>query len=187
MPGYFRRPDLTEAAFDEAGFYRIGDAVKFADPTDPRKGLRFAGRLSENFKLSNGSWVITSELRAAVLAAAPSVAETVVAGQDREDVRLLVWASPTARAEFESNGLSGGALEAALRARIADELGAYNAQNTGATRRIKAFAILKDPPSLGAGEVTDKGNVNQRAVLASQAELVTELYASAGTGRVTVL
>ena len=187
MPGYFRRPDLTEAAFDEAGFYRIGDAVKFADPTDPRKGLRFAGRLSENFKLSNGSWVITSELRAAVLAAAPSIAETVVAGQDREDVRLLVWASPTARAEFESNGLSGGALEAALRARIADELGAYNAQNTGATRRIKAFAILKDPPSLGAGEVTDKGNVNQRAVLASQAELVTELYASAGTGRVTVL
>jgi len=85
------------------------------------------------------------------MTAAPSIAEAVVAGQDREDVRLLVWASPTARAEFESGGLSGEALEAALRARIAGELRVYNEQNTGAARRIGAFAILRDPPSLGGG------------------------------------
>jgi len=187
MPGYFGRPDLTEAAFDEEGFYRIGDAVKFVDAADPRKGLRFAGRLSENFKLSNGSWVITSELRSAVMSAAPTIAEVVVAGHDREDLRLLVWASPTARAEFESDGLGGEALEAALRTRIAEELRGYNELNIGATRRVAAFAILRDPPSLGAGEVTDKGNLNQRAVLTSQAELVTELYLSEGSGRVTVL
>ena len=187
MPGYFRRPDLTEAAFDEAGFYRIGDAVKFVDPADPRKGLRFAGRLSENFKLSNGSWVITGELRSAVMAAAPTIAEAVFAGQDREDVRLLVWASPAACAKFESDGLSGEALEAALRARIAEELNVYNVQNTGATRRIRAFAILKGPPSLGAGEVTDKGNVNQRAVLTRQSDLVAALYSSKESGDVTVL
>jgi feruloyl-CoA synthase len=187
MPGYFGRPDLTEAAFDEEGFYRIGDAVRFVDAADPRKGLRFAGRLSENFKLSNGSWVITSELRSAVMSAAPTIAEAVVAGHDREDLRLLVWASPTARAELESDGLAGEPLEAALRTRIAEELRGYNELSIGATRRVAAFAILWDPPSLGAGEVTDKGNVNQRAVLTSQAELVTELYSSEGSGRVTVL
>ena len=187
MPGYLGRPDLNEAAFDEEGFYKVGDAVTFVDPLDPRAGLRFAGRLSENFKLSNGSWVITGELRSAVIAAAPAIAEAVVAGQDQDDVRLLVWAAPALRADLALNGLSGEALEAALRARIAEELRAYNDQNAGATRRIRAFAVLTAPPSLGAGEVTDKGNVNQRAVLASQAELVADLYAARSSDRVVVL
>ncbi|WP_332771135.1 AMP-binding protein [Phenylobacterium sp.] len=187
MPGYLGRPDLNEAAFDEEGFYKVGDAVTFVDPLDPRAGLRFAGRLSENFKLSNGSWVITGELRSTVIAAAPAIAEAVVAGQDRDDVRLLVWAAPIVRADLVRDGMSGESLEAALRARIADELRAYNDQNAGATRRIKAFAVLKEPPSLGAGEVTDKGNVNQRAVLASQADLVADLYASKPSERVAVL
>ena len=187
MPGYLGRPDLNEAAFDEEGFYKVGDAVTFVDPRDPRAGLRFAGRLSENFKLSNGSWVIASELRSAVIAAAPAIAEAVVAGQDQADVRLLVWAAPALRADLALNGLSGEALEAALRARIADELRAYNDQNSGASRRVRAFAVLTAPPSLGAGEVTDKGNVNPRAVLASQAELVADLYAPRPSDRVVVL
>ncbi len=177
MLGYLGRPDLTQAAFDEEGFYKVGDAVNFVDPLDPRKGLRFAGRLSENFKLSNGSWVITGELRAALLAAAPTISEAVIAGHDRDDIRLLVWAAPAARTAPNS----------AVSARIAEELRAYNTHNLTATRRIAAFAVLADPPSLGAGEVTDKGNINQRAVLAGQAELIGDLYSPTPSDRVTVL
>ncbi|MGA0603892.1 AMP-binding protein [Caulobacter sp. KR2-114] len=187
MPGYFRRPDLTEAAFDEDGFYRIGDAVKFADAADPRKGLRFAGRLSENFKLRNGSWVLTGELRGLVLAAAPSVSEVVIAGHDRGDVRVLVWATESARAELAGAGLNGPDLEGELQRRIAQELASHNQANSAATRRIAGFAILNQAPSLGAGEITDKGYVNQRAVLAAQADLIEDLYAPSPCARVVVL
>lgn len=187
MPGYVGRPDLNAAAFDGEGFYKVGDAVKFVDPLDPRMGLRFAGRLSENFKLCNGSWVLTGELRTAVLAAGPAISELVIAGHDRDDVRLMVWASDAARSELERTGLSGPALDLAIQRRIADELAAYNAENAGATRRIAAFAVLTDAPSLGAGEVTDKGYVNQRAMLASQAAVVEDLYAAQPPARVVVL
>ena len=159
--GYLGRPDLTAEAFDEEGFYKVGDAAQFVDPADPSRGLRFAGRLSENFKLSNGSWVLTGELRSAVLAAAPSMAEAVIAGHDRDDVRLLVWAKGEAADLAET-----------LRA----ELEAYNADNRGATRRIAAFLVLTAPPSMAAGEITDKGYVNQRAVLTNRCHLVDGLY-----------
>lgn len=185
MSGYLGRPDLTAAAFDEEGFYKVGDAVKFVDPLDPRQGLRFAGRLSENFKLSNGSWVLTGETRAAVLAAAPAISEAVIAGHDRSDIRLLVWANADVRAELERTSPEGA--ESALQGRIAEDLRAYNAQNAGSTRRIAAFAVLSRPPSLASGEVTDKGYVNQRAVLASQADLVEDLYAADPPARVVVL
>ena len=168
FPGYLGRADLTQHAFDEEGFYAVGDAVQFLDPLDPRQGLRFAGRLSENFKLSNGTWVLTGELRAAVLAAAPGVAELVVAGHDRDDVRLLVW--PT-----EGND------PAQVRADVARDLTTYNAANTGATRRIAGFLLVDAPPSMADGELTDKGYVNQRAVLASRADLVERLYDGAAT------
>ncbi|WP_140872845.1 AMP-binding protein [Sphingomonas oligophenolica] len=163
FPGYLGRADLTEKAFDDERFYAVGDAVQFFDPGDPRQGLRFAGRLSENFKLSNGIWVLTGELRAAVLAAAPGVAELVVAGHDRDDVRLLVWPA-------------GGNDPAGARAGIARDLATYNAANHGATRRIAGFALVDAPPSMAEGELTDKGYVNQRAVLANRAELVARLY-----------
>jgi feruloyl-CoA synthase len=178
MPGYLGRPDLTAAAFDEEGFYKVGDAVKFVDPGDPRQGLRFAGRLSENFKLTNGSWVLTGELRTQILAAAPSIGEAVVAGHDRDDVRLLVWAAPALCAEQT--------LQAALRARIAGELSGYNSRCVGATRRVAAFVLLDAPPSLGAGEITDKGYVNQRQVLANNAAMVEDLYASQPSDLVVV-
>ena len=161
FPGYLGRPDLTAKAFDEEGFYKVGDAAQFVDPADPSQGLRFAGRLSENFKLSNGSWVLTGELRSAVLAAAPSIVEAVIAGHDRNDIRLLVWAKGEAAHLAET-----------LRA----ELEAYNADNRGATRHIAAFLVLTDPPSMAAGEITDKGYVNQRAVLTNRCHLVDDLY-----------
>jgi len=187
MPGYFRRPDLTETAFDEEGFYKVGDAVTFVDPLEPRKGLRFAGRLSENFKLANGSWVICSEVRSALLACAPTIAEAVLAGHDRNDIRLLVWVSPATKTELALNGAVGADLDEQITARVADELRAFNTQNATATRRIGAFAVLSQAPSLGAGEVTDKGNVNPRALLASHAALVDELYSPSPSGRVVLL
>lgn len=185
MPGYLGRPDLNAAAFDEEGYYKVGDAVKFVDPLDPRQGLRFAGRLSENFKLCNGSWVLAGELRTLVLAAAPAIADLVIAGHDRNDIRLLVWATEAVRSQLAAR--AGPSLEAALKARIAEELAAYNSANGGATRRIAAFSILTEAPSLGAGEVTDKGYVNQRAMLASQADAVEDLYAAAPSAHVVVL
>jgi feruloyl-CoA synthase len=177
MPGYIGRPDLTAAAFDEEGFYKVGDAVEFVDPGDPRKGLRFAGRLSENFKLLTGSWVLTGELRSLILAAAPSIGEAVIAGQDRADVRLLVWAASGVRAELAGSGLEGPELEASLCARIAKELRDFNARFPGTTRRVAAFVLLTQAPSLGAGEITDKGYVNQRQVLINNAARVDQLYA----------
>ena len=187
MPGYLGRPDLNETAFDAEGFYKVGDAVKFVDPLDPRRGLRFAGRISENFKLSNGAWVLVGDVRAAVMAAAPSIGEAVIAGADRADIRILVWAAPSAR-----SGLSDGrghqrGLEVQLEQQIAAELRAYNKTNAATTRRIAAFALLSEPPSLGAGEITDKGYVNQRAVLTNQTRLVEDLYAAVPSERVILL
>jgi feruloyl-CoA synthase len=169
FPGYLARPDLTNQAFDDEGFYAVGDAVQFFEPRDPRQGLRFAGRLSENFKLSNGSWVLTGELRAAVLAAVPDLAELVVAGHDRDDVRLLVWA--TGKGDPEQ-----------VQAAIARDLAAYNAANPGATRRIAGFLLADTPPSMADGELTDKGYVNQRAVLANRAASIARLYGEDATG-----
>jgi feruloyl-CoA synthase len=186
MTGYFKRPDLDAIMFDEEGFYKVGDAVALIDPCDPRQGLRFAGRLGENFKLINGSWVLVGELRSAILAAAASLHEVVIAGHDRGDVRVIAWVKPAVRAAvLEAVGEDN--VEAELRRRVTAELSAYNRDNGTSTRRVVAFALLRRALSLGAGEVTDKGNVNQGAVLRSEAALVEELYRPEGSGRVTRL
>lgn len=172
-PGYFGRPDLTASAFDEDGFYRTGDLVQLVDAVRPALGLKFAGRLSENFKLASGSWVATGELRLAVLEACrPLIGDVVLAGADRDDVRALLWPGPGI-----DLAASGGL--ATLAEQVAARLAAFNARRHGATHRIAAFRILTDPPSIGAGETTDKGYVNQRGVLARRASLVADLYAAA--------
>jgi feruloyl-CoA synthase len=171
-PGYLGQPEVTAQAFDEEGFYRVGDLVQFVDPCNPAAGLRFAGRLSENFKLTNGSWVTTGDLRQAVLAATqPLVSDLVVAGHDRDDIRLMVWPHP-----MRPDGLDPTDYAELARA-IAERLGAFNAVRSGGTQRIAAFRILHEPPSLGANETTDKAYVNQRGVLQRRAALVEELYA----------
>jgi feruloyl-CoA synthase len=180
-PGYLRRPDLTAAAFDDEGFYCIGDLVQFVDSTNPAAGLRFAGRLSENFKLTNGSWVATGELRAAVIEACGSlVTDLVIAGHDRDDIRLMIWTHPAERER--AGGSPDGELDtncyAALAATLGERLRSLNVAAGGKTHRIAAFRILHEAPSLGAGETTDKGYVNQRGVLQRRAALVEDLYAS---------
>jgi feruloyl-CoA synthase len=176
-PGYLNQPEATAAAFDSEGFYKTGDAVTFVDPDDPSEGLRFAGRLSENFKLTNGSWVLTGDLRAAILSVtAPLVQEVVVAGHDRDDIRLLVWANgATTGAEGR---LEDPAVYQELCDRIAAAIEAHNGKCMSQTLRIAAFRIVRDPPSLAEGEVTDKGNVNQRRVLAHREALVAQLYST---------
>ncbi len=189
-PGYLGRPDLTAAAFDEEQFYRVGDLVQFANPLRPEDGLRFAGRLSENFKLSNGSWVATGDLRLALVAACqPIVTDLVIAAPDRDDIRLMVWVHPAERQR------AGAALEgepapsayAAMATRLAERLQAHNRNSSGQTHRVAAFRILHAPASIAAGETTDKGYINQRGVLQSRAALVDALYSAQPDPEVVVL
>lgn len=178
-PGYLRRPDLTAAAFDEEQFYRVGDLVQFANPDRPEDGLRFAGRLSENFKLTNGSWVANGELRLALIEACkPLVTDLAIAGPDRDDVRVMVWVSPIerTRAGGPAEGELPDAVYQALAERLAAKLRDYNLESGGTTHRVAAFRILHAAASIGAGETTDKGYVNQRGVLNQRAALVDELY-----------
>ena len=181
-PGYLGRPDLTAEAFDEEGFYRVGDAVAFMDPGRPELGLRFAGRLSENFKLTTGVWVLCGDLRLAVLNAASSVLQdAVICGENRHGVGVLAWANPQAAAAYLSDPAAAAdparlARDPGLLAHLRQALIAHNAR-CASSARIVALRLLEEPPSLGAGEITDKAYVNQRAVLGRRAALVESLYA----------
>ena len=165
-PGYWRRPQLTAEAFDEQGFFRSGDAARFLDPADPHKGLAFDGRIAEDFTLSSGSWVSVGPLRAQLIAAgAPWVQDAVLAGHDRSEVCALIV--PRA----------GTADTPALRESCRRMLETLAAESTGSTTRIARALLLFDALSIDAGEITDKGSINQRAVLKTRSALVEDLYA----------
>jgi feruloyl-CoA synthase len=180
-PGYLGRPDLTAAAFDDDGFYRIGDAGRLADPKDPSKGLIFDGRIAEDFKLTSGTWVPCGKVRIdAVASMSPLVQDAVVAGADRDHVALLVWLN-VAQAS-RAAGLDEDDVEAAARASSVVEalrrgLQAYNADQTGSSTRIERVLVMLEPPSIDAGEITDKGYVNQRTTLDRRGDLVARLFA----------
>ena len=165
-PGYWRQPELTAAAFDEEGYYRLGDAFVLADESNPNAGLLFRGRISEDFKLSTGTWVNVGPLRARFIEHfAPLVRDVVIAGHQRGELGALV---------FPAGKVDLGELRARLK----------SMPSTGSSNFIARMLILDEPPSLDAGEMTDKGSINQRAVLARRATLVEELYA--GSSRVVV-
>ncbi|NYG43544.1 feruloyl-CoA synthase [Bradyrhizobium sp. IAR9] len=175
-PGYLGRPDLTEMAFDEEGFYRIGDTVSFLDPQKPELGLRFTGRISENFKLANGTWVSIGNMRAAILAATRGVLlDMVVAGENREACALLCWLNPTEAARISKTPGADLTSDPAVVGFLQDRFRDYN-ETVGSSERICSFVLLKDPPSMAAGEITDKAYVNQRAVLKVRSEQVERLY-----------
>ena len=191
-PGYWRAPTLTAAAFDEEGFYKIGDALKFADPADPAKGLLFDGRIAEDFKLATGTWVSVGPLRMTFIAhCAPLVRDVVLAGPDRDEVAALIIADVEACRKLAS-GLPPNAAPATVlthpQVRKAFErlLDALSDPSRGTSARIGRAILLADPPSLDVGEVTDKGSINQRAVLAHRAALVEELYADPPSPNVIV-
>ena len=182
-PGYWQRPELTEGMFDEEGFLKTGDAGKLADPEDPSRGIVFDGRLAENFKLTSGTWVHVGELRLAVIAAgAPVVQDVVVTGHDRQEVGLLVFPNPAGCRSLCSDAVENAPLAELIRRpevrdRLAAGLAAHNAAHHASSRRIARALLLAEPPSIQAGEVTDKGYVNQRAVLGCRAARVEQLYA----------
>jgi len=180
-PGYYKRDDLAREAFDADGFYKIGDAGKLADPDDPAQGILFDGRVAEDFKLLTGSWVSVGAIRvAAIAAAAPVIQDAVVAGHDRDEVGLLVFPSPPGAAE--AAGLDSGtalpelAANEKVREALRAGLAAYNSENPGSSTRIERVLILKEPPVVDANEITDKGYINQRAVLERRANLVETLF-----------
>jgi len=177
-PGYWREPALTRAAFDADGYYRMGDAVRFVDPADPQQGLLFDGRVAEDFKLATGTWVSVGPLRARIIAAgAPLVQDAVIAGENRDEVAALLFLDPEA-----SRGLDASR----LRERVQSMLDALAVQATGSATRVARAIVLEAPPSLDLGEVTDKGSINQRAVLAHRAAVVEELYADPPSPRTIV-
>ncbi len=191
-PGYWRSPALTAEAFDEEGFYRIGDALKFADPDDPAKGLLFDGRLAEDFKLATGTWVSVGPLRAAFIAHfAPLIRDVVLAAPERDDVTALVFpdldacrkAAPGTAADLPARLLLA---DQRVTAEFVRRLDSFFAAATGTSNRVTRIILLDEPPSLDIGELTDKGSINQRAVLANRAKLVETLYADPSPSHVIV-
>ena len=170
--GYHNDPEKTAAAFDEEGFYKLGDACRFLDPDDPSQGLVFDGRVTEDFKLDSGTWVSVGTLRPDIVAAcSPYVLDAVVTGQDKSFAGALIWPSPAAMASLGDEPFAK--LELILKERLA----AFNATAGGSSRRIGRFSILEELPSIDAGEITDKGYVNQRASLENRHARVEALYA----------
>lgn len=191
-PGYWKRPDLTAAAFDEEGFYRIGDAVRLADPADAAKGIVFDGRLAEEFKLTTGTWVPVGELRVGVLAAAsPVLQDAIIAGENREFVALLAWLNAAGCQQvIGSDALSDLAQLAVhprVRAHVRDAIARWNAQQTGASHRIERVLLFPDAPSIDANEITDKGYINQRLALERRRADVERLFAAAPDAEVIQL
>jgi len=191
-PGYYRQPELTEAAFDDEGFYCIGDAGVFVDPDDPAQGLIFAGRVVEDFKLFTGTFVQVGPLRTdAIAAASPVVHDALVAGQDRAYVGLLAWPNlhacrqliGNAEATFEDVVKHPAVIDC-----LRKGLEAHHAAANGASSlRIARAMLMAEPPSIDGNELTDKGYINQRAGLDRRAALVERLYADPPADDVIVL
>jgi len=189
-PGYWKDPLNTAKAFDDEGFYIFGDALRFADPDDPSKGLFFDGRLTEDFKLLTGTWVSTGPLRARVIAGlAPLARDVVITGHERSEVGALVFPDMDGcRALLPKAGdgladaqvLASQEVRAAVKARLHEMASA----SAGSSTRITRAMLLDEPASIDANEITDKGSINQRAVLDRRAALVEDLYAAKPPARV---
>ncbi|GAB4118783.1 MAG: feruloyl-CoA synthase [Rubrivivax sp.] len=176
FPGYRDAPHLTAQAFDEEGYYRIGDAGFLADEARPERGVVFNGRVAEDFKLTTGTWVSVGTLRVRVVSAlAPLAQDVVVTGHDRDEVGVLVFPGPGA----------AGVGAAELADRIAEALRSLKAAGGGSSQVPTRALVLTEPPSPDAGEITDKGYINQGAVLRRRADAVQALYAG-GPGVITV-
>ncbi|MEJ1171610.1 feruloyl-CoA synthase [Variovorax sp. CCNWLW235] len=167
FPGYRHAPRETAEAFDEEGYYRIGDAGYLADTGRPERGVVFNGRVAEDFKLSSGTWVSVGTLRVKLVSMlAPHAQDVVLTGHDGDEIGMLVFAAPQAAPQ-------------ALAARIADVLRTLRDEGAGSSQCPTRALVLTEPPSLDAGEITDKGYINQRAVLTRRAADVARLHAGA--------
>jgi len=192
-PGYWREPKLTAEAFDEEGFYRLGDALRFDDPANPEKGLLFEGRIAEDFKLATGTWVNVGPLRVSLVAHfAPFVKDVVIAGADRADIAALIFPDLDACRRLASdlaNNASAADIIAheSVRREFRFLLDSFAKQATGSSNRVTRAMLMETPPSLDIGEATDKGSINQRMVLKNRAASVDELYADTPPERVIAI
>lgn len=174
MPEYFEDPDRTAESFDEEGFFVTGDAVCFADPDDITRGVRFDGRVAEDFKLMTGIWVHASALRLAALAALGGlVQDVVVTGAGRADVGLLIFPNP---ARVQAGPGEPTIADADYCGEVAARLRELASHATGSSSRIVRALVLGEPPSVGDGEITAKGSLNNRAILSRRAALLERLY-----------
>lgn len=192
LPRYLNAPEATEAAFDEDGFYRTGDTVAIEQYEDGRRWLRIGGRLAENYKLSAGAWVMTGPLRGKLMQRlSPFVREICFAGQDQASIRIMLWLNEAAcKAQFPELADADPetlATHPALQEVLAEGIRAHNAENPAVTQRIAAFMVDPQPLSIGAGEITDKGNINQRGTLKNRAAQVERLYETEVSGDTIVM
>jgi feruloyl-CoA synthase len=188
-PGYYKQDDLTAKAFDEEQFFRIGDAGKFENEADPAEGVVFDGRVAENFKLLSGTWVHAGQLRLqAIAAAAPVIQDAVVTGQDQDDVGLLAFISVDGCRSLAGDDLTPEQLASHPKVQecLNAGLAAHNAENPGSSTRIKRVLLMTEPPQIDASEITDKGYINQRAVLTRRSALVDRLYTGDGDDIVVI-
>jgi feruloyl-CoA synthase len=188
-PGYWRQPDLTRLAFDDEGFYKIGDALRFVDADDISRGFIFDGRIVEDFKLSTGTFVSAGPLRGRFLShCAPYAQDAVIAGHDRDFVTVLVFPALDACRELAQLPATAPASEtvanSAVRAKFQDLLNELAAGATGSSSRIARAILMPEPPAIDAHEVTDKGSLNQGAVLKNRGALVVDLYSPRPSARV---
>lgn len=180
-PGYWRNTDATRNAFDEEGYYKSGDAVRFHHEDDPDKGLIFDGRIAEDFKLSTGTWVNVGILKAKIISAgAPIVQDVVIAGLDRAYVGVLLFLNADACRRLANLPQALTPTEVFQHSAINDFVDALliilNKTAKGTSERIERALVALDPPSIDLGEITDKGSLNQRAILKHRADLINQLY-----------
>ena len=188
-PGYWRAPEATAEAFDEEGFLKSGDAVMWRDATNPHDGLRFDGRIAEDFKLSTGTFVSVGPLRARIIAAAaPYVQDAVITGLNMNEVGAMLFTTPRVRELCplpDTASLTAVLQHTDTLAFFQGQLNTLAQQATGSANRISRLLLLTEPPSIDAGEVTDKGSINQRAVLKQRNALVLAMYAGSVSGLLT--
>jgi len=192
MPGYWRQPELSAVAFDEEGFYRLGDALKPAVADDLGAGFDFDGRIGEDFKLASGTWVSVGPLRARFVAAcAPLVRDAVIAGINRDEVSALVILDPDGcrliNPTLPQDDLAATASDPLIREAFHERLVRFLSTATGSATRIARAVLLDAPLSIDHGEVTDKGSINQRAVLDRRGGLIEEIYAPTPPAHVITL
>lgn len=188
MTGYLDDEGKTQAAFDDEGFYCMGDLAVLNDPDRPEAGLAFAGRIAEEFKLATGAWVQGGELRETLLQClSPMVAELVLCDDDKPYLGVMLWPSPdgvkSALGQDFAEALASGALARELVSRLAG----HNVQNRGASTRIARTTVLTSPPNPNAHEISDKASINRRAVIDNRRELVESLFAEAPAAHVIVI
>ncbi len=191
-PGYWRQPELTAGAFDEEGFYKFGDALKPADPDDFHAGFDFDGRIAEDFKLASGTWVSVGPLRARLVAAcAPLVRDVVIAGINRDEVSALIVLDLDGcrliNPALPADDLAATAADPLVRAAFVERLAQFLTAATGSSTRVTRAILLDTPLSIDRGEVTDKGSINQRALLEHRSQLIDELYSPTPPAHVIAL